>query len=234
MKTGRLKNFLLELIFPEECLACRRAGGLLCPICLAQLKFNTEERGATLEKNKLREIFIAGDYQDELLAELIKKYKYHFLSRLGEILAQFLTRFWLNENTEKIYPLLKTLKTSPAEKIILIPIPLTKRRERWRGFNQAEILARALSTKLGYGLNLNLQRIKDRPAQATLDEKTRRANWSGVFYYEKTKTPIISLNDKIIILIDDITTTGATLNAAAAALQVAGATEIYGLVLAKG
>lgn len=227
------KKLLLDLIFPEECLNCQAAGALVCPACLNQLKFCLARQDAYLAKNNLLEIFIAGDYQDRQLASLIKKYKYNFLSRLGKILAQFLITFWQAEDIANIYPALKIIKAKPADNIILIPVPLTKRRQRWRGFNQAEILARELSVQLGYGLDLNLKRIKNRPPQASLDEAARLKNLQDVFYYPTEVAPL-NLTNKIIILVDDVTTTGATLNAAAAALKRAGATKIYGLVLAKG
>lgn len=111
----------------------------------------------------------------------------------------------------------------------LIPIPLSKKRLRWRGFNQAELLARELAAAFAYPLNQDLKRIKHAWPQADLNGAERLNNIADSFAWTGT-----SLGGRTIILIDDVATTGATLNEAARILKTAGAGAIYGLVLAKG
>lgn len=166
----------------------------------------------------LDKIFLAGDYEDKILHRLIIKYKYNFLKPLGKILARFLIIFWnfqsLNHNDFNF---------------LIIPIPLSKKRLRWRGFNQAEIIAAEFSNYFGYELNLDLKREKHTPPQATLKENERLKNIKSAFTWRGE-----NLNGRTVILIDDVITTGATLNEAALVLKMAGAHEVCALVLAKG
>ena len=113
---------------------------------------------------------------------------------------------------------------------LVVPVPLSRKRRRWRGFNQAELLARAVAQN--YGLTLdsnNLIRIKHKKPQAKLNEIHRLANVKECFAWRGG-----DLNKKNIILVDDVVTTGATLNECAKVLKAAGAGQVWGLVVAKG
>lgn len=227
----RLRTLILNLLFPIECLGCGQEGSWLCPDCSRRLKFGEKEKAHNLKAPALDKIFIAGDYDDALLADIIKKFKYHFLTALGKPLADFLTLYWSGQlaldHFKNQDPASDTL--SDALDPLIIPIPLSKKRRRWRGFNQAEILARGFAAHFSYPLSLGLKRIKHRPAQVSLNETERLKNISGAFAWTGD-----DLAGKSIILIDDVATTGATLSEAALALRAAGAAKIYGLVLAKG
>jgi len=220
----RLKAFVLNLLFPLECLHCGREGHWLCPECSRLIKFGDKQKYHNLQTPSLDKIFIAGDYNDSLLADTIKKFKYNFIPALGKPLADFLTLYWTGQLT-----LLNLNNQAAPPDFLLMPIPLSAKRLRWRGFNQAEVLARALAENFSYPLSLGLVRPKHRPAQAALNENQRRQNISGVFSYRGP-----NLIGRTVILIDDVATTGATLNEAALTLRAHGAAEIYGLVLAKG
>jgi len=229
------KSCLLNLLFPAECFSCRQEGGWLCSQCFARLKFNDQNQNYNLVVPVLSGIFIAGDYDDRLLAELIKKFKYHFFSILGEPLGRFLISFWSQQlaraegSNSARKSRLAPNKDFPARAPLLIPVPLSKKRLRWRGFNQADILARELSTHFGYDMNASLRRVRHQAPQATLSEKERLDNMKNAFAWSGEL-----LDGRTIILIDDVATTGATLNEAALTLCKAGAVKIYGLVLAKG
>lgn len=218
----KLSKFFLDLLFPLECLECQTEGNYLCVSCFKKIKTNTKSELLAAKINlhlpELTEIYIAGDYEDKILSKLIIKYKYNFLSPLGKILADFLINFW------------NTLDLDwSREPILIIPIPLSKKRLRWRGFNQAEILAREFCGYYNYQLCLDLKRKKHRSPQANLNEAKRLINIKSVFVWKGK-----SLDGKTIILIDDVATTGATLNEAAHILKLAGAKQVYALVLAKG
>ncbi|MEI6529761.1 MAG: ComF family protein [Candidatus Falkowbacteria bacterium] len=225
-----MSKFFLDLLFPLECLNCQTEGNYLCTPCFQKIKTSTksEQTGAktNLQIPELNEIYIAGDYEDKILSKLIIKYKYNFLSPLGKILADFLINFW---NSLEI--------PWPRETLLIIPIPLSKKRLRWRGFNQAEILAREFCTYykilnnelFDCELNLDLKRQKHRSPQANLNEAERLINIKSAFAWKGK-----NLSGQNIILIDDVTTTGATLNEAAKTLRTAGANKVYALVLAKG
>ncbi|MFA5023991.1 MAG: ComF family protein [Patescibacteria group bacterium] len=223
------KKFLLDLLFPINCLGCRAEGIWLCEKCFRRLKFNTKEY--FLKTPYLKRIFLAGDYDDELLAKLIKHLKFNSLEAIGLTLGRFLVLFWqgiiFNQNI--LSPGFKNLTPSRATNILVIPVPLSLKRYRARGFNQAEIIARYFSDQFGYELNLNLKRIKHRRPQSSLGEAKRQENIKDAFAWTGPK-----LTGQTIVLIDDVVTTGATLNESARILKSAGSGDIYGLVLAKG
>lgn len=227
-KIGKL---FLDLIFPIECLNCRQEGDYFCNSCFKELRFNNKDYLEKALKNikapYLDKIFIAGDYEDKNLKKLITKYKYSFLSPLGNVLAKFLINFWELEIQETATLNFKISK--PQKNYLVIPIPLSKKRLRWRGFNQAEIITREFSEYFKYELDLNLKRIKYQKPQAELNENERLKNLDSAFIWTGE-----NLQGKSVLLIDDVTTTGTTLNEAARVLKAAGATEVYGLVIAKG
>ena len=112
---------------------------------------------------------------------------------------------------------------------VVIPMPLSGARLRARGYNQALVLARALSaTKLDSNL---LIRIRETPAQSLLDREDRLRAMTDAFAVE----PLLAhrLRGKRVVLVDDVMTTGATLQGAATALRRAGASHITGLVFAR-
>ncbi len=219
---AKLKNFLIDLLFPIECLGCQTEGVWLCPNCARELKCGSPEK---LELPALDNIFIAGDYEDPLLAGLIKKFKYNFITALGQPLADFLSFYWSGQLG---LACLKPEISFPAD-LIVMPIPLSQKRLRWRGFNQAEILARELAANFSYELSLELTRTKHGRPQATLNGSERTDNIKGAFAYTGPQ-----LDSRSVIIIDDVATTGATLNEAALVLKAQGADKVYGLVLAKG
>ncbi|MFA6194820.1 MAG: ComF family protein [Patescibacteria group bacterium] len=243
----QFKKFALNLLFPIECLGCGREGLWLCQDCLRRLRFGTDKKTDGNEKkyNNLKtpaldKIYIAGDYDDTLLADMIKKFKYHFVSSLGKPLANFLSLYWsgqlaltdLHNHYDHNDVQTSGLTEDPGDNKdipLIIPIPLSKKRRRWRGFNQAELLAHEFAANFSYPVSDGLKRIKHGRAQASLNETERLNNLFGAFVYRGP-----SLNGRTIILIDDVATTGATLNEAALALRAKGAKIIYGLVLAKG
>lgn len=208
-------------------------------------------------------IWAAGNYEDSLLSLLIKKFKYNFIRDLAPCLNNFFC-FYLASFKEKILtesvcePVIETiefkevgeteknyleeaiigysetekrLKTfADLENTIIIPVPLHPRRLRWRGFNQAQVLAQAASEKFNINAEFfSLKRIKYRPPQVSLKEQERKINVRSCFSWEGK-----NLSGTNIILIDDIATTGATLNECARVLKENGAGEVWGAVVAKG
>ncbi len=110
----------------------------------------------------------------------------------------------------------------------IVPVPLYPRRRRARGYNQAELLARSLKNWTKIPLKTGwLRRVKDTPTQTGLTVRQRTANVRGAFLSQQ------KLDKRRILLIDDICTTGATLNACARVLQRAGAEAVYGLTVAR-
>ena len=215
-----LFSFLKDLLFPVECLGCQAPGAWACAKCLRSI--NPGGPAISLATSPLErpdKIYIAGDYNDPLLGEMIKKFKYNFITDLAAPLSAFLSFYWSGQIT--LNPQLSGA--------ILVPIPLSRQRERWRGFNQAALLAEGLAGRLGLEVIPGLIRAKHRTAQARLTEAGRRKNINDAFQ-ATGRLP----KQRTIILIDDVVTTGATLVEAAATLKKSGISQVSALVLAKG
>lgn len=111
---------------------------------------------------------------------------------------------------------------------VLVPVPLGRTRLRERGYNQAEVLARALGALTGARVELLLDRPKETRSQTSLSKAERQANVTGAF----AKRPGVSASARLI-LVDDVLTTGATLCAAAEALRQAGVDQLGALTFAR-
>lgn len=255
----KLKKNILDLFFPIECLKCGKEGSWLCKNCFRNLEINynqycmhckeANEFGQFCKKCSteyaLNGIWIAGDYENKIIASLIKNLKYKFTKDASEILGNFLSLFLhnlINKNKIKQIDLsskislekIKAIKKSPKilfnlNNTIIIPVPLHKKREKWRGFNQSREIAKVLSENFNLKIHENLIRVKHKKPQAKLGESQRKKNILDCFRWEGNQ-----LQNYDIILIDDVVTTGSTLNECAKTLRKAGAGEIWGLVIAKG
>jgi len=154
---------------------------------------------------------------DGVLRGLLHLFKYNRVGPLARPLAQLLGVV-LHEDP-----------TLGAADIVL-PVPLHPRRERARGYNQALLLARELARSLELPLDSSLLiRTRDTPSQTGLTPRQRRLNVRGAF----AVTPRSRVKGKRILLIDDVATTGATLDACARALKRAGAARVEAVTVAR-
>ena len=234
-KVKKVKNLLLETLFPEFCLGCGKLGAWLCkdceslleiqnevscPVC-GKLTFNFKTHEFCRGRTILKGLFWPVRYQNPLVKKLILKFKYKpFAENLAKPLAQLLTSHFLLTQ----FPLSES-------GFVLVPIPLTKKRLKWRGFNQAEKVSREISDIFHLPMEHLLAREKERMPQIEIKEpEKRKENIKGVFscsFEEK-------IGNKKILLIDDVCTTRATLEEAAKVLKAAGFKEIWAAVVAKG
>lgn len=236
-KLKPIKNFLLNLLFPPFCLNCQREGNYLCQDCLSLIDISNYQYcpfchppkivldGKTCKfckrNKKLNGLFSATSYQDFIIKKVIGQFKYQpYIKELSKILASLIiTHFQL---------LAKSPNFSQA---ILIPIPLEKKKLKERGFNQAEEIAKELSIFLKISLVNNiLLKIKETLPQIELSGKEREENIKGAFACQKSDI----LKGKKILLVDDIFTTGSTMEECARVLKKAGAKEVWGIVVARG
>jgi ComF family protein len=215
-----LRDYLQTLFFPKECVICKKVNNFICPNCLATLPIRPSAPPEKIRhQDYLDQVHIASFYAHPALATLINLYKFHYQESLGKILAQLL-----------IYYIKKNQLQTTLSDFILIPLPLHNRRLLERGFNQSEILAQVLATHLKLPLVHDcLRRTRYTKHQTLLNQNKRQKNISGVFSIIDNQTII----GKKILLIDDVVTTGASLNEAAKILRQNGAIKVIGLALAK-
>jgi len=241
-RARQVRDFLLDLIFPIECLGCGKSGTWLCSDCFRSIPFKTEQScpecgqandlGSYCRKCRrpkpLAGILVAGSYRFPLLEQMVKKTKYNMIKDLTYYLGNYLHLFLTGIKNRSAAPDCPAFLTLPQH-TVLVPVPLHSRKFRWRGFNQAAEIAKTLANENGLELRTeSLVRHKNTRSQTRLDRQTRLKNVSGCFRWTGK-----SLAGKNVILIDDITTTGATLNECAGILKANGAGEVWGLVVAK-
>jgi ComF family protein len=217
---------LWELIFPSRlyCAACK--GSLdqasihgLCKECLKCISFVGAGRwiqsSCSGGNNKGTRMYSVVIYK-AVIKEMIHDFKYNRRTYLSRIFAGFMRDFMDREGLE-------------AD--LIIPVPLYSRRERLRGFNQAALLAKYLSRSTGIAYEAkNLMRTRNTAIMHNLSVLERRENVNAAF---RLKNPQ-QLLEKRILLIDDILTTGATIEECSRILYEAGAAEVTALTLAKG
>lgn len=222
------RSFILDLLFPVQCLGCGQEGKYICPVCFEKIPLEQKIiYRAGPKKSPLTGLITAGFYNYPLLKEAIRRYKYDFVKGLARPLGQLMVK------SLETGMVLKQYQNSSPKKLFLIPVPLHQKRLRWRGFNQAELLAQEISQTLNLPLSNVLERIKRALPQVKIKEASeRKRNIKNVF---RLRQPLNSdLQHSTIILIDDVLTTGATLKECAGILKKAGAKKIWGLVLARG
>jgi ComF family protein len=213
---------LLALIYPETCMSCQIAlnqnESYLCRKCVSRLPLTGYEKHgdnpvAQAFWGRTQLHFAAAIYhyrKGETLQRLIGRLKYHGDSSSGEFLGRLAGR---------------RLKKAgePYQPDYLIPVPLHPRKQRKRGYNQCEMIARGLSEVLDVPMETGLlRRTVFNPSQTKKGRYERWQNVEGIF---ETIQPSNHFHDKHLLLVDDIITTGATLEACCSALaQIPGAT----------
>ncbi|MFO7783445.1 MAG: D-glycero-beta-D-manno-heptose 1-phosphate adenylyltransferase [Desulfatiglandales bacterium] len=230
----------IDLVYPPRCAVCGGflspgRGDVICSECRGALQevdsplcrrcgvpFSTgpdEERlcESCLRRPPAYESARALYVYEETAIEAVHRFKYSGRTRLAEVfgpmLAQ-LAREWLPADIEPL----------------VMPVPLHLRRLRERGFNQSLLLARHVAALPGYELDyLALCRVRHTPSQSVLDRARRRENVRSAF---GVKTPS-AVKGRDVVLVDDVSTTGSTLDACSRALLQSGARRVYGLTLAR-
>ncbi len=231
----KTKAMFLDILFPPACLACEKIlnpgektaylcaacwdripiyTAFTCPFCGARLAENKK----TCHRNTSYRLAAATDYGNEIVKQLVWRLKYDRRTTAAEPLAKILLAH------------LATLTLNLADYAI-IPMPLHPRRERERGFNQSALIGKKIADALNLPLFDNLLlRTRPTPPQAEAKSKEmRRVNVAGAFRVALPE----SLKDQNLILLDDVFTTGATINEAVAELRHAGARRVLALVIAR-
>lgn len=229
---------LSDTVLAPVCLSCQRPSSKhhrICPDCWSQINFITKPYcdvlglplpfhidGAMISTRALTHPPIfdharSAAYFDGPMRHLIHSFKY---ADRHEALACFAQ--WLVYAGKDLFPTAN----------MLIPVPLHYDRLRKRRFNQSAMLAKELSRKTKIPNNaFLLQRRKNTPSQVGLTFKQRQKNVSGAFYIEKAKQS--QIDGAHVILVDDVFTSGATVEACAKCLKTSGAKRVDVLTLAR-
>lgn len=219
----------IDSFFPRRCVGCGKVGSFLCPDCHRNLPKllpplcpkcgKPQASGIVCPSCRQRQTQIDGIRSpfrfEEVIRQAIHQLKYHNLRAISPCLAELLADY---------------LQSNPLPGEVIIPVPLHPRRLKERGYNQSSLLAR----ELGKLTNLPviqgcLIRIKAaRPQVKAPNIEERRRNVARAFVCRNG-----GVSGKQIILIDDVCTSGATLESCASALKSKGATSVWGLTLAR-
>ena len=224
-------EFILDVLFPKKCVGCGREGAFTCENCRPALAataptcFVCEKRspdGSICEpckpETRLRQFVAPLRYHDHFTRELIHTFKFGGAKEISKILAKEIT------DSLGFY----AIPTPPRS--LLIPIPLHPKRLRERGFNQAELLARELEMRLHIPINTTtLLRTTYRDHQTKMPNREQRIKNAKGIYRVADKIP----PGTTAILVDDVSTTGATIEEAARVLKAAGAKQVWAFVAAR-
>ena len=216
------------MLFPPCCVGCGEEGSYLCESCRASLPgldgplcpvcarpLGPEGMCLPCVRNPLRIKGITAAYRMEGVArEMVHRLKYDNLRALASLMSPLMA---------------ECLRPRGIAADVVVPVPLHRARERQRGYNQALLLARGVADALALPLEVGaLVRLVDTPAQVGLEGmEARRGNVAGAF---RARTAFSGWR---VLLVDDVCTTGATLEACALALEAAQASEVWGLVFAR-
>lgn len=220
---------VLDLLFPIKCLICGRYGEWICSecikgICLIQtdtcfscgkISKHSQFCSRCSKQQALKGIVGSVSYESTAVKELVHNLKYGSIHRISELLGEYLVQRVIRSDMK-------------FDDYVVVPVPSSKKRQNQRGYNQAELIARYLCKRLNLRGALALEKIAETKPQVSFGREQRIKNIVG---------SIICCDEefvlgKKVLLIDDISTTGATLGECAKILKIAGASEVWGLVVA--
>ena len=226
-KLSRAIGAALDLLFPPSCAVCHSEGSFLHDGCVAALP-RLEQPYCGLcagpgGASRCTWCVAAPPAYDGIRAPLLMEgavrdmvygLKYRNLRASAPELARLMAAH---------------LESATLAADLLIPVPLHRRRERERGYNQSRLLARELSVLTGIPVSERaLRRTRDTPPQVAMSgHEERRRNMEGAFECAE------SVAGQSVLLVDDVVTTGSTMSACAGPLKAAGASSVWGLVLAR-
>lgn len=211
-------DLFLEILFPSKCLGCNISGQILCLDCIYNLR--------QAERETENSILAVYDYRDPIVKNAIWKLKYYKTPRLGQRLGQLLYSSLLEE-------IVSIQMFSQGSPIYVIPVPISKGKKVSRGYNQSEIIAKSFCQSAEENIfqlrnNIVFKKRNTIPQARLTNRKKRLENIKGAFELKDKKL----IKDKTIIVIDDVTTTGGTINEIIKILKNGGAKKVVGFAVA--
>lgn len=199
---NKISKLILNIVFPKSCIFCGRHGVLLCSSCEAELQINTYPLPDWVHTRY--------SYKDERVRKIIFKIKYNHTPELATEMGEYCKEY------------------IDTKDILLIPVPISKDRLRKRDYNQALLFALGINKENTLDA---LERVKDTQRLFQTKHRDDRVRELADSFQVKTKY-IDTIKNKNILIVDDITTTGATLYELRKVLQKAGAKKISAFTLA--
>lgn len=214
---------LTDLLFPRFCVLCDTQNSLLCKECKKnKLEYYTARFCHVCKKNSQNDLVhqicrkrtnldgvIVVAHYNKFAKILVEEMKYNLYfsvsSEIGQLMKAKLLEYDINYE-------------------VAIPVPLHKFKENYRGFNQAELLAEVVSENV----DSCLKRIKNTKSQVNLNRRERLENLKDVFQLKR------KVKYQTVLLVDDVMTSGSTLEECSSVLRNAGVEKVYGLVFASG
>ncbi len=225
-----------DLFFPAFCFGCANEGSFLCDKCYESLikkipnpeiksAFAPDESDTSLDG-----IMAVFPYDEKALpAGLIHAFKYDLIKELYKPLGRMIAGRLIAGRM-----ILGRPHDFPAADVVLCPVPLHKKRQKWRGFNQSALLAEHAGKITGLPVIYPLKRIHFRSPQMELKREERIKNVRNAFVIDdKFGDGILKISEKSIFLVDDVATTLSTLRECARTLKNAGCKKVYAIVLAR-
>lgn len=222
---------LIDLLFPLTCYSCnvRISDGVICEKCLNSLEYLTDVCPVcgAYDQGKNCRICSGNEFQfdkaisvfqfDKMIQNLIHDLKYDEMTKVANLFGK-LTEDYLR-------------KFNPFESVdIVSPVPLHKVKKRARGFNQSQLLTAEISRRMNWQHEPNLiQRSRFTETQTKLGRTDRQKNVFGAFSLD----PRQSIVHKNILIVDDVFTTGATVNSISSLLKQNGADQVFVLTIAR-
>jgi ComF family protein len=222
---SRIGRLALDLLYPPLCALCGRSGALLCDACAESLPVAAGRRCSRCWLPQVRDECRACDAFPLVVTALRSAYRYEGPAR--ELVHRF--KFGdISSLSEVMAPSMAALLDWPVD--VVVPVPLMGSRQRERGYNQAALLAKGVAVRLELPLSPALKRLKSGAPQArTASAAERRRLVQGAF---AARTPA-AVEGRRVLLVDDVATTGATLDACARPLLASGATEVSAVTFAR-
>lgn len=207
-----LINWITDLVFPPRCAVCRTLGADVCQLCLKKLKPRNGPQGW----------IVAGAAMEGIVEPLVYALKYQGMYRIATPLGDWLAgAIGLRRDTATMF----------GDNPLIVPVPLHARRLHERGYNQAALLARRLAVIAAMPLDEQTL-VRVRATGSQVETHSREERLENMQYAFNAPCPEL-VAGRDIVLVDDVCTTGATLNDCARALRVAGAASIHAVVLAR-